>query len=515
MKYVVTAAEMQSADQYTAEKLGLPSIVLMERAALAVADVICQYDTTEHAEKKARKKGKVCIVCGNGNNGGDGLALGRILNERGYFVHFFIVDDTQRISEANRIQRDILKNMGMTVNTGQPVEEYDIIVDAIFGTGLHREVSGIYQEMIEVLNAADALKVAVDMPSGINSDDGSVLGCAFRADLTVTFAFYKWGQLLYPGKACCGKTICADIGIPESALCEKIPYGRMLQPEDVEDYMPRRIADSHKGTYGKAGIIAGTEQMGGAAILCSRAAMKMGVGYTKVMTERSNREPVLAALPEALLYLYENYQYPLDRLNDCDAIAVGPGIGTGRESEGLLGATLDQYECPMVIDADGINILGQRTDLKAKLIQYAARVKEKGGTVVMTPHKKEFSRLTGIAMDAPAAEWHAQALKTAAELNVVLVLKDAATRIYTPEGKVYVNTTGNPGMSTAGSGDVLTGIICGLLTQMQDGVMAAVLGVYLHGLCGDHAALEGNPYSMTANDMVEALKYVLKRRDRR
>lgn len=506
MNYVVTSAEMQSADQYTSEKLGLPSLVLMERAALAVADEICKL----FERQKGQKRVKVCIACGSGNNGGDGFALGRILNERGFSVHFFMAEETEKCSEANRIQRKISENLGLAVSTGQPVEEYDIIVDAVFGTGLHRELTGSYRQLIESLNGKDGWKVAVDIPSGIHADNGTILGCAFEADLTVTFAFYKWGQLLYPGKAYCGKTICSDIGIPENALCEKRPFGRMLQTSDIAYHMPKRTADSHKGTYGKAGIIAGSEQMGGAAILCSRAAMKMGVGYTKVMTEKTNREPVLAALPEALLYLYENYQYPMDKLSDCDAIAIGPGIGTGRGSEGLLEAALEQYCCSLVIDADGINILGMRDDLKEKLRQYTKKTEEKGCTVILTPHKKEFSRLTGIAMNAGPEEWHQKALETAADLNAVLVLKDAATRIYTPDGTVYVNTTGNPGMSTAGSGDVLTGIICGLLTQVNDGVMAAVLGVYLHGMCGDYAAEEGNPYALTAMDMVEALKYVLK-----
>lgn len=504
MKYVVTAAEMQWADQYTSEKLGLPSLVLMERAALAAADEICKRFCA------VKKDVKVCIACGTGNNGGDGFALGRILNERGFTVHFFMAKEDGKASEANRIQKEILKNLGHAVGTGQPVEEYDIVVDALFGTGLHREITGCYGEMIQCLNHMKGFKVAVDIPSGINSDDGSVLGCAFQAGLTVTFAFRKWGHLLYPGKDFCGEVVCRDIGIPERALLERMPYGRMLQKEDVKLYLPQRVNDSHKGTYGKAGIIAGSLQMGGAVILCSKAAMKAGVGYTKVITAKANREPLLAALPEALLYFSEGYSYPLEMLADCNALAVGPGIGTDRGAESLMEGVLEKFNCSLVLDADGINILAKRKDLQDKLKNYTKAVRETGKTVILTPHKKEFSRLTGISMNEEPSKWHEEALKTAEEWGVVLVLKDAATRIYTPEGLVYVNTTGNSGMSTAGSGDVLTGIICGLAAQMEDGAMAAVLGVYIHGLCGDYGIKEGNPYSLTAGDMADALKYVLK-----
>lgn len=504
MKYVVTAAEMQAADRYTSEKLGLPSLVLMERAALAAADEICKRFPA------GKKDVKVCIACGSGNNGGDGFALGRILNERGFTVHFFMAKEEERSSEANRIQKEILNKLGLTVSTGQPVEEYDIVVDALFGTGLHREITGCYDQMIRCLNRMRGFKTAIDIPSGIHSDEGNVLGCAFRADLTVTFAFPKWGHLLYPGKDLCGEVVCRDIGIPEKALLEKMPYGRMFEKADVGKYLPERFNDSHKGTYGKAGIIAGSIQMGGAAVLCSKAAMRTGVGYTKVITAKANRELLLSALPEALLYCYEGYGYPLEMLEDCNALAVGPGIGTDRGAESLIEAVLDRFQCSLVLDADGINVLAKRTELQDKLKLYASRVKENGKTVILTPHKKEFSGLTGISMEAEPALWHETALKTAADLGVVLVLKDAAARIYTPEGLVYVNTTGNPGMSTAGSGDVLTGVICGLAAQMKNGIMAAVLGVYIHGSCGDHAATEGNPYSMTAGDMTDALKYVLK-----
>lgn len=505
MKYVVTAAQMQAADNYTSEKIGLPALVLMERAAIAAADEICKrFDVSQNTLR-------VCIVCGNGNNGGDGFALGRILNERGFTVHFFVVKEDAKCSESNLIQKEIVQKLGHVVSTGQPVGEYDIVVDAIFGTGLHREITGCYREMIEAMNNMKGFKVALDIPSGIHSDDGTILGCAFRADLTVTFGFFKWGHLLYAGKSYCAETICCDIGIPEKSLCEKIPFGRMFEQEDMKAYLPKRISDSHKGTYGRAGIVAGSAQMGGAVVLCGTAAMRTGVGYTKVITAAENRELLLSTIPEVLFYPAEQGEIPVEKLSDCNAIAVGPGMGTDESAQKQVETLLDkEADASLVLDADAINILSKRDDLKEKLKLYAKKAGEKGHKVILTPHQKEFSRLSGLSMDAKASEWHEKALETAADFGIILVLKDAVTRIYTPDGIVYVNTTGNPGMSTAGSGDVLTGIICGLAAQMKDGVMAAVLGVYIHGLCGDYGAKKGNPHSLTAMDMAENLKYVLK-----
>lgn len=504
MKYVVTAAEMQSADYYTSDNLGLPSTVLMERAALAAADEICKRFHT------GKTPVRVCIVCGTGNNGGDGFALGRILNERGFFVHFFMAGDEEKASKANELQRKILSNMGLAVSTGQPVEEYDIVVDAIFGTGLRRNVEGAYMELVKRLNEMKGFKAALDIPSGICSDSGRELGCAFRADLTITFGFHKWGQLLYPGKSFCGEVVCRDIGITQKSFDSRLPVGRMPEKEDMA-LLPERIPDSHKGTYKKAGIIAGSEKMGGAAVLCTAAAIKTGVGYVKVMSHFSNRDLILSRTPEALVHIYGDYTaHPMEMLRECSAVAMGPGMGVSEDTKELLEAVFEKCQSSLILDADAINLLAKSPSLKEQLKEYASKIKGRGKRVILTPHKREFGRFCGISVKESFDTEHKKALDTAKEYDIVIVLKDAVTRIYMPEGTVYVNTTGNPGMSTAGSGDVLTGIICGLAAQMEDASMAAVLSVYIHGLCGDFAAKEGNPYSMTAMDIAEALKYVLK-----
>ncbi len=509
LKYVVTASQMQSADRHTSEKTGIPSLVLMERAALAVADEICHwFDKGQSIQGK-----KVCIACGSGNNGGDGFALGRILHERGCTVHFFMVREGAS-SESNRIQQNIIKNLGMGISTEKPENEYDIVADALFGTGLKRQITGDYEGLIEHLNGLDGLKVAVDIPSGIDSDYGTVLGTAFRADLTVSFAFLKWGHLLYPGRSYCGKTVVHDIGIGEQELCEALPFGHYLEQNDIPSMMPQRSADSHKGTYKKAGIVAGSDAIGGAVVLSASAAMRTGVGYTKVLTAESNRVPLLKHSPEALIYTYDGDKNGMDsgikELMDCAAIAIGPGLGTTEDATYLLAKILEQYDGNLILDADALTILSKSADLFEKCRNYAKKALQNHKYVVLTPHKKEFCRITGISMDSEAVLFHEKALQLSTECGMIVVLKDAATRIYLPDGTVYINTTGNSGMATAGSGDVLTGILAGLISQASEPQSAVPLGVYLHGACGDLVSERGNPYSLTAMDMVEAMKLVFK-----
>ena len=511
LKYVVTAAQMQSADRHTSEKTGIPSLVLMERAALAVADEIVAWFDGDCGIKGK----KVCILCGSGNNGGDGFALGRILTERGCKVNFFMPKEGAS-SEANRLQQEIIKNLGMDISTAMPENEYDIVADALFGTGLKREISGIYAEWIAHVNQMKGFKVAVDIPSGVDSDYGAVLGTAFQADLTVTFAFLKWGHTLYPGRACCGKTIVHDIGIGVRELCDDMPYGRCLEAEDIPGLLPQRYADSHKGTYKKAGIIAGSDEIGGAVILSGKAAMRTGVGYTKILTTGLNRTPILKHCPEALVFLYDNpdktiVQSVSDVL-DCETVAIGPGLGTGKVAAQLLEQLLEQYNGNLVIDADGLNLLHKHPELFEKCRKYTKKAALNNKIVVLTPHKKEFCRITGISMDEDAVVFHEKALQLSTECGMIVVLKDAATRIYLPDGTVYVNLTGNSGMATAGSGDVLTGILTGLISQTAEPQDAVILGVYLHGCCGDYVLSLGNPYSLTAMDMVEAMMTVLKER---
>lgn len=495
MQYLLTADQMKQIDLHTSEYFLLSSPVLMERAALAVCEEI---------EQRFSSKSRVCIVCGNGNNGGDGYALGRILLERDYHVDLFRAENSSHCSEGNQLQIAILSRLQIPVRTDFPQNEYDIIVDAIFGTGFRKkDKPDIYDEWIQRLNQMKGYKIAVDISSGLDSDHGAVFHEAFRADLTVTFAFLKRGHLLHEGKKYSGAVVYKNIGISEKGFGEHYPKAYTFEKSDVVKLLPKREADGHKGTFQKAGIIAGNRQVGGCVILAAKACMRMGVGYTKVVTDDANKDAVLFQVPEALIY--SNSSDFMNALSDCSCIAVGPGIGMNQAAHELLVTVLQSASCKLVIDADAINLIAGSDELKNLLKDYT-----KHNDVIMTPHKKEFERFAGYSLPTDYAGLHRAECDAAKEYGIYLVCKDSATRVYTPDGKLYINSSGNNGMGTAGSGDVLTGMLAGLAAQKISTEIAAALGVFIHGLCGDYVKDKSNAYSLNASDLIEALKYVLR-----
>ena len=506
MRECMLAAEMQSADQYTQETLGLDSTLLMERAALAVSDEI---------EKRMRSLGplRVAILCGNGNNGGDGLAVGRILTERGHFVRFFMEKDPERASDNNIYQRKVLTNAGYDSKFSYAFDEtvvsqnFDVYVDALFGIGLKRNITGNLAEWIRVVNRMPGLKVAVDIPSGVNTDTGEVLGVGFLADVTVSFASAKRGHVIYPGRSYCGEVVIKSIGVTGESC------GFTYTKEDAKALLPKRFDSSNKGSYGRAGIIAGSAGTGGAVILSSLGAFTMGPGYVKVLSDPSNRTPLLIHTPEALFYPYlgipadEKEEGDTDRIvaslipmKDCSAIAVGPGLGTGKAQEELLAAIFNEINVSTVLDADALTMVSENIKLKEGLREFVKRLAKDEKYVILTPHRREFAKLTGLSEKTSFRELLEVAGAYAEQYGVILVLKDACTMIFYPDGGVYLNQSGNPGMSTAGSGDVLTGMMAGLLAQM-DARQAASLAVYLHGLSGDAAAKELSMHAMRAGDI--------------
>ncbi len=495
MQYLLTTDQMKQVDNYTSEYFLLASPVLMERAALAVCEEI---------EKRFSDKSRVCIVCGNGNNGGDGYALGRILLERGYQVDLFRAKNSSHCSEGNQLQTSILSRLQIPVRTDFPQNEYDIIVDAILGTGFHKkEKPDIYDEWIQYLNHMNGYKIAIDISSGLDSNHGAVFYEAFLADLTVTFAFLKRGHLLHEGKQYSGTVVCKNIGISPKGFGEHYPDAYTLEKSDVAKLLPKRALDGHKGTFQKAGIIAGNKQIGGCAVLAAKACMRMGVGYTKVITDEENKKAVLYHVPEALIYSFlSDYT---NVLSDCSCIAIGPGIGTGQDSYHLLETLLQSATCKLVIDADAINLIAGSDTLKGLLKEYT-----KHHDVILTPHKKELERFCGYILPTDYACLHQVEYDIAKDYGIYLVCKDSATRVYTPDGKLYINSSGNHGMGTAGSGDVLTGMLAGLAAQNIPTKTSATLGVFIHGLCGDYIKDKNNAYSLNASDLIEALKYVLR-----
>lgn len=497
MKYLLNHKEMKAVDCYSIETIGIPSLVLMERAALAVAS---------HLQKKVTKKDKILAVSGNGNNGADAVAAARILYNMGYDAEVYLAASPEKISPELDTQLKIAVNLDMKVyiQTQIPWENYDWIIDGVFGIGLSRTVSGKYAEVIDQINAAAAKVCAVDIPSGIYADNGQILGCAVHADMTVTFGYDKIGMILYPGAEYAGELYVENIGFAKDAAKRLNPKVFAIESSDVKQMLPKRHLWSNKGTYGRLLVIAGKKNMCGAALLCAHAAYKMGVGLVKIVTPEENRVIIQSGLPEAVLDTYQlndlNREWIQGQLDWADAVVIGPGMGTGAQTDMFLDCVLNCTK-PTVIDADALNTLSVNL----------SRLKKHQGPVIITPHLGEMSRLVGCQIKEIQADLVSACQAFASEFGVVCVLKDARTII--SDGNLYtlINTTGNNGMSTGGSGDVLAGIIGGLLVGDKSAPFwqTAALGTYIHGLCGDEAKKFTGVYGLLASDIIKYMSNVL------
>ena len=496
MQYIVTSEEMKFYDDSTIKKVGIPSLVLMERAAVVTADIILRY---------AKKASKVIVYAGTGNNGGDGLAIGRILSQNGLEVTFYLPGDESRASSETAKQLAIIRNLGFSILSKLPKAEYDIVIDSLFGTGLSREITGLYAKAVKDINerkAKGALVVSVDIPSGINADTGQILGCCVEADITVAFEYGKAGHYFYPGREKTGKIFVKNIGIASQFLTEKKPSYFSFGKEEMKQLLPKRDPSGNKATFGKVLLIAGSINMAGAAILCGRSIMRCGAGMVKIITPSANRGIIQKSLPEALLYTYgkaPNERQIAESLEWADVIVIGPGLSKSENAKLLLGKVLEQGKLPMVIDADGLNLIAENDSLRQAVINYEKK------KIIMTPHPGEFVRLADISMEKYKDAPRENVIKMAREYGCIVVGKDAATLVAAPESEtVYMNLTGNDGMATAGSGDVLSGVIGGLLTQISP-FEAACLGTCLHGIAGENAAKRKSRRGMIASDLVEEI----------
>lgn len=496
MQRIVNCSQMKKLDSYTIMEMGVPSLVLMERAALSVV---------EEMRKEEKSAGKILAVCGTGNNGGDGIAIARLLHLQGEAVSIYIPGNPSKMSEETRTQMKIADNYGVPVVNNPRWTEYTTIVDAIFGIGLTREVTGKYGDVIEEINRQKATVWAVDIPSGINGDSGAVMGHAVRADRTVTFAYGKTGLYLYPGASYCGKVLVKDIGIYADDCTDR---GFLAAPDisDLRTGLPKRCPEGNKGTFGKVLIAAGSKNMAGAAYLCARSALITGAGMVKIHTVEANRVILQQLLPEALLYTEDedargNVDEWQRNLDWCDVLAAGPGLGMSKRSREILEFYLAGVDGRKVIlDADALNIISSDMNL----------MKYCGGNMILTPHIGEMSRLTGRTIDDIKADALSAAQEFSKKYHVSCVLKDARTITALPDGQAFLNLSGNSGMATAGSGDVLAGILGGLAAQGTDVAMLSPLGVYLHGISGDRAASNLGARSMTASDIITGLSEILK-----
>ena len=522
MKYLVSGKQMKEIDRYTIEEIGIPSLVLMERAAMKVAEeiekIFAHLSKTKNPALHADKD-EILAVCGNGNNGADGVAAARMLKQKGYCVSVLLAGTRDKGTKELLLQLDIAEKVGVPImEYGDFLPgKYGVLIDAVFGIGLGRSIEGRYRELMDMLNRLSPKKViAVDIPSGIHGETGAVMGCAIKADITITFGYKKLGMALYPGREYCGKIKVADIGFPKMSRehAEKV-MGRMAFSLEKKDLamVPKRPDYSNKGTFGKVLIVAGAKNMGGAAFLSALAAYRMGAGLVKVMTPEENRLVIQEKLPEAVVITYDpekimedteesrNFSVVVEReCSQADTVVLGPGLGQ-KPYAGKIVKTVLCFVCsPVIIDADGLNIIASNPEFTGYYTE----------NVIITPHLGEMARLVGKEIREVKEKIIETARDYAGKYGITCVLKDAATVTADRDGNVSVNTSGCSAMAKGGSGDVLTGIIAALTAQGMEEAQAARMGVYIHGLSGERAAVLKGNYGVLAHEIADEAGKVLK-----
>lgn len=539
-----TAAQMKELDRIAIEERGIPSLELMEQAATAVADAVEDLLTPDplgptatsstllvavprkgesltdedQAEVErlqammndpAQKGRRVAVFCGPGNNGGDGIAAARLLMQRGFSVRAVLVGERNRMTADARAMEQRLRDCGGTLEDFCPTNQEQMLllsvcdckVDALFGVGLSRPITGDAALAVQLLQThAGGPVVSCDIPSGIHTDTGAVLGCAVRAAVTVTFSCPKPGHYLGDGAEHTGDLRVADIGLPFDLLYNQTAR---LEVVDGSFTLPRRKPNSHKGDYGRLLIVGGSEGYTGAPVLAASAALRSGAGLVFVAVPR-NIYPIVAGRCSAAMPfpLPDSADALLDRVNGCSAALIGPGLG--RDHDDLVRVLLQALDCPVVLDADGLNAAVGHLDW----------IRSRTAPTVLTPHDGEFARLTGCTL--PIGDRLDAARSLARDTGAIVVLKGHRTVTAAPDGRTWINTSGNAGMATGGSGDTLAGILAAFLGQKplySNGTDAARLtaqAVWFHGAAGDHAARRLGEYSLLPDDLIDALPQVLR-----
>jgi hydroxyethylthiazole kinase-like uncharacterized protein yjeF len=505
---ILTAAQMREADRFTIEDIGIPSLVLMENAGRQVVAAM-------EAAYEERLGGRVGVLCGRGNNGGDGFVVARTLLQRGIDTAVFVIGTLADVRGDARTNLDILGRLGITVVEiadeqswelhFSEISECTLLVDAIFGTGLKSAVSGMLETVIADVNASDIPIVSIDLPSGLSADTPHLIGDCIDASMTVTLAAPKMPLVLPPAEARAGDVVIADIGIPYEVIeALEGPHVELLTPEQLRQLVEPRAADAHKGDFGRVTVVAGSLGKTGAAHLAGMAALRSGAGLVTVATPAGCLSIVASMAPELMTEPLgaagSSTVTPdaVDRVLELtqDVIACGPGIGRGPEAREFTRALLERASVPLVIDADGITVLA---DDPAVLVGRDDR------DVIITPHPGEMARLIGATVEDVQANRIEVASEFATSHRLYVVLKGHRTIVATPEGRVYINPTGNPGMATGGTGDVLTGMIAAWLAQLLDAEAACRLAVFLHGAAGDLAENDQGQVAMTATDVLDQL----------
>ena len=505
---LATAAEMRALDRTTIEDYGIPGVVLMENAGRgAVQSMLDAWGPVAGR--------KYVIFCGKGNNGGDGLVVARHLANMGAEVRVRLFSEEMKgdaavnLSSARKMGLDVrLLSEDLKAEVSE-VRHADAVIDAIFGTGLASETGRPYSAVIDMINADARRVLAVDMPSGVDSDRGRIMGVAVKADITATFGLPKRGLYMYPGAQLAGEVKVIDISIPAGAVEGSNIPARLLT-RSVMRLLPERKPDSNKGTYGHLFILAGSVGKTGAGVMAAQAASRAGAGLVTVgvpeslndIFEEKLTEEMTLPLPETAGRCLSSKAIDkiLENLNGKTALAIGPGISVDPDTVRLVAELLPQVKVPVLIDADGLNILSINDE----------PLKEAKAPVVLTPHPGEMGRLLGVLAREVQADRPKAAVELAEQYGVTVVLKGARTLIARPDGRFCVNPTGNAGMATGGTGDVLSGIIGSLMAQGLDVTDASMLGVYVHGVSGDIAACEKGQAGLIAGDLVKALPESLK-----
>jgi NAD(P)H-hydrate epimerase len=512
--YLVNAREMQQMDRRTIEEIGLPGRILMENAGRGATRFFLKHLYGKDAGKH------VAVVAGRGNNGGDGFVMARYLSQKQIPVTVYL------LSESGRLQGDAKANLELLHSLAVPVEEikdekifqaqknkwhkHDLFIDAILGTGLNSDVRGFYKKVITELNLMQKPLFAVDIPSGLDSDTGQIRGISIRADATATFGFAKIGHILHPGADYCGDLAVIEIGIPSAIASSVGCRQRLINSETIKrDYSPRR-ADAHKGASGHLLVLAGSVGKTGAAAMTSESALRIGAGL------------VTLGIPQSLNAILENrllevMTHPLPErppgqlaqeagskikklLKDKRCLAIGPGLGTGAETSALVRDVIAGSDLPVIIDADGLNNLVGRLDI----------LKERQAPTLITPHPGEMARLMSVPVSSIQRDRVSAARSLATEYGIHVVLKGAKTVIAHPDENVFINPSGNSGMASGGMGDVLTGLIAGLITQGYEVGYAAHAGVFLHGSAADHLANQKGPIGYLASEVMDQIPAALR-----
>ncbi len=508
--FILNKEQMQEADRITIEEYGIPSIVLMENAALAVVNVI---------EDLYKDVLDVAILCGKGNNGGDGLAIARHLFNRGYNTKIFLFSKPKELKGDPKTNFSICQKMGIPIKiivtekdfleAFPEIFDYPLILDALFGTGLEKPLEGFWANVVEAINSSSGIILSIDIPSGLNSSKGDIVGPAIKANSTVTFGAYKIAHIFPPASQYCGKVFLAEIGIPHELL-KNISKMALTDKNFIANLLPSRKLDSHKGNFGHLVIVSGSKEKPGALSMASLGALRTGVG----LVTGASVEDALKVLHN---HTYEAMGFILDKtpsgtialsslpsllkfLEDKDAFVLGPGLSQEEETQEFIRRLVINTTIPLVLDADGINAFKNNLEF----------LKGRQGPTILTPHPGELSRLLNLPIEEIKRDRVGFSIKASKETNSLMVLKGYMSLISYKDEVTFVNTTGNPGMATGGMGDVLSGMIGSFLAQKVQPLYSAVLGVYLHGLAGDLAKVKKGEESLIPKDLIEEIPNSIK-----